>query len=316
MDFQDFVCEKLIRLFPAEAPNPANPHLWEIFKNDAYLYSSRDEKRQLHISTAQASYDYESNPRDSWLIKYFSDRVPPEDFSNSVLLDLGSYCGGRLTYWTEQFSLRKGLGIDINPIFKVMSEDFASYKGIQNIHFRTGFGEALPYDDSSIDFIVSTDVLEHVADVKQTLSECYRVLKDGGRMLIVFPQYLQPLEAHLGMFTTLHGLHWIFPGNVIAKSIYRIYRNKPEASWYLPEFPLRKWERLFDLNGTSVFDFRQIVKDMSWKSSQYTTRPIFTDGRRSNRFPYSILRFLFWLPAHLPFLEELFLGRINVVLTK
>ena len=84
MDLQGFFCEKLISFFPADPPDPSNPHLWEIFKNDAYIYSSRDEKRQLHISTAQASYDYESSFRDSWLIKYFSDRVSTDKFNNSV----------------------------------------------------------------------------------------------------------------------------------------------------------------------------------------------------------------------------------------
>ena len=316
MLFQSLLFEKLLRLFPALPPDPSNPHLWEIFKTEKYLNSSPDQKKSIHIHISQASYDYESDPRDSWLLKYFSDRVSIDSLKASTLLDLGSFCGGRLAYWTETYGLKKGLGIDINPIFKEMSEDFAEHMGIHNMEFLTGYGESLPYENDSIDFIVSTDVLEHVVDVEKTLSECHRVLKKGGSALIAFPQYLQPLEAHIGLFTKLPALHWFFPGKLIAKKIHKIYKDDPEAAWYLPKYPLEKWEKLYSLNGISARKFRKIVGNQKWSSADYSIRPLLSDGRKSRRFPFNILKLLFWLPAHIPFLDELFMGRVNVVLRK
>jgi SAM-dependent methyltransferase len=42
----------------------------------------------------------------------------------------------------------------------------------------------LPLEDSSFDAVLSTQVLEHVADPATYLAECHRVLKPGGRLLL------------------------------------------------------------------------------------------------------------------------------------
>jgi SAM-dependent methyltransferase len=45
-------------------------------------------------------------------------------------------------------------------------------------------GGLLPEEDSRADFVLSTQVLEHVGDPKLYLSECRRVLKEGGRLIL------------------------------------------------------------------------------------------------------------------------------------
>lgn len=42
----------------------------------------------------------------------------------------------------------------------------------------------VPIDDASVDVVLSTQVLEHVADPALYLNECQRVLRPGGRMLL------------------------------------------------------------------------------------------------------------------------------------
>jgi SAM-dependent methyltransferase len=44
--------------------------------------------------------------------------------------------------------------------------------------------ETLPLADQSFDAVLSTQVLEHVSDPRLYLSECFRVLRPGGRMLL------------------------------------------------------------------------------------------------------------------------------------
>lgn len=47
---------------------------------------------------------------------------------------------------------------------------------------------AMPtYADQSLDFFICSHVLEHVSDDRQALSELYRVLKPGGRGLVMTP---------------------------------------------------------------------------------------------------------------------------------
>jgi SAM-dependent methyltransferase len=42
----------------------------------------------------------------------------------------------------------------------------------------------VPADDESVDFVLSTQVLEHVEDPALYLSECHRLLRSGGRLLL------------------------------------------------------------------------------------------------------------------------------------
>jgi ArsR family transcriptional regulator len=61
----------------------------------------------------------------------------------------------------------------------------ARLKGISNVDFRLGNLEALPIDDGELDATVLALVLHHVPDPARALAETARVLKRGGRALII-----------------------------------------------------------------------------------------------------------------------------------
>jgi len=61
-------------------------------------------------------------------------------------------------------------------------------------------GEALPLPDSSISFILSHEVLEHVQDDRQAVVEMLRVLHPAGRIAIFVPNRGYPFETH--------GIYW------------------------------------------------------------------------------------------------------------
>ena len=48
----------------------------------------------------------------------------------------------------------------------------------------------IPYEDNSIDEVLATHILEHIQNIIPLMNECYRVLKEGGRMIIEVPQGL------------------------------------------------------------------------------------------------------------------------------
>lgn len=57
--------------------------------------------------------------------------------------------------------------------------------GVPNVQLSTGALEALPLDDASLDVAIMLLVLHHVAQPARALAEVQRVLKPGGRLLIV-----------------------------------------------------------------------------------------------------------------------------------
>ncbi len=48
-------------------------------------------------------------------------------------------------------------------------------------------GKKFPYGDNSFDAVLHTEVLEHIWDYKEFLSECLRVLKKDGKMFFAIP---------------------------------------------------------------------------------------------------------------------------------
>ena len=178
---------KMFQTFPSES----NFENWEVFNHEIYLKNNEDKKKEIRRATCLARYNIEKDKKFSWMENYFLSNLNPDLLKNKTLLDLGSFTGGRLSAWYENYELKKVYGIDINPIFKIAADEFASEKKI-NAEFKTGVGEKLPYDNNSFDFIVSTDTFEHVQNLENTMNECFRLLS----LLfypLVFIKYLDEL---------------------------------------------------------------------------------------------------------------------------
>lgn len=98
------------------------------------------------------------------------------------MLDAGSGSG------VYSFSLarksEKIESVDIAPEKIKVANKINPFK---NIHFQTGDLCSLRFKNSTFDFIVCSDVIEHIKDDKKAFSELARVLQKGGTMLITLP---------------------------------------------------------------------------------------------------------------------------------
>lgn len=61
-------------------------------------------------------------------------------------------------------------------------------------------GETLPFASNAFDFILSNEVIEHVADDRACVAEMVRALRPGGRLIIFCPNRWYPVEQH--------GIYW------------------------------------------------------------------------------------------------------------
>ena len=57
--------------------------------------------------------------------------------------------------------------------------------GSAPVVFRAGDAAALPFADASFDAVASTQVYEYLRDVDAALAEAHRVLRPGGRLLVL-----------------------------------------------------------------------------------------------------------------------------------
>lgn len=56
--------------------------------------------------------------------------------------------------------------------------------------------EAMPFEDETFDMVFSSLVLVHLKEITPFLDECYRVLKDGGRLILVNVHFRKPMVLH------------------------------------------------------------------------------------------------------------------------
>ena len=102
------------------------------------------------------------------------------DWSDKTVLDLG--CAGG--FMAEALADRGARVTGIDPAAEAIEAARAhARQADREIDYDVGVGESLPYPDASYDAVVCVDVLEHVQDLAQVLSEVHRVLKPGGRFL-------------------------------------------------------------------------------------------------------------------------------------
>jgi 2-polyprenyl-3-methyl-5-hydroxy-6-metoxy-1,4-benzoquinol methylase len=74
--------------------------------------------------------------------------------------------------------------------------EYISINNINNVTASIYDGIKLPVESNSVDVVVSYEVLEHVRDESDALQELYRVLKQGGDILLSVPNKWWIFETH------------------------------------------------------------------------------------------------------------------------
>lgn len=110
--------------------------------------------------------------------------------TGASILDCGCGIGTSSYLLTEEgFNVT---GTDISPLF--ISEAKKRYENQSNLRFYIEDARKMHFSSESFDAVCSYDLLEHVIDVKNVLSEMSRVVKVRGLLIIFMPNHLDPLQ--------------------------------------------------------------------------------------------------------------------------
>lgn len=111
-------------------------------------------------------------------------KLLPEN-SKINILDFGCGDGKLIQYMKRRNKESLMTGVDVSK--KIIE---INKRKIKNAKFYTvDDGERLPFRSNTFDFIVSTDVIEHVYNTEDTFKELARVLKPKGKILLSTPYY-------------------------------------------------------------------------------------------------------------------------------
>jgi ArsR family transcriptional regulator len=97
--------------------------------------------------------------------------------------DLG--CGdGYLTIEAARFA-RRVISIDRSPDVLARGKALAARRKVSNVTWKRGDLERLPIADESVDVALLSQALHHAEDPVRALSEAERILRPGGRVLVL-----------------------------------------------------------------------------------------------------------------------------------
>jgi ArsR family transcriptional regulator len=119
-----------------------------------------------------------------------------------VVADLGAGEG-----WLSQLLARRAekvIAVDNSPKMVAFGRAEAKKKGIPNLEYRLGDLSDPPIPAKSVDIVILSQALHHVPNPQQALSAAAKLLRKGGRLIV-----LDLNQHHFDQARELYGDYWL-----------------------------------------------------------------------------------------------------------
>lgn len=173
-----------------------------------------------------------------------------------TLVDVGCGPGYLIAKTAKEMPDLHIIGVDVsNEMVAAAARNLASLGFSERVEFRRGDSLRLPFEDDSVDNVVSTLSLHHWANPKGAFLEIYRVLKPDGQLLLEdFRRDPRRLFYWLIAFATT-----VAPSFLHTQALRRI--NEPMNSLLASYTP----SELESLMSETPFAKRSIKGGMGWQ---------------------------------------------------
>ncbi|HLE10370.1 MAG: bifunctional demethylmenaquinone methyltransferase/2-methoxy-6-polyprenyl-1,4-benzoquinol methylase [Bdellovibrionales bacterium RIFOXYD12_FULL_39_22] len=173
-------------------------------------------KRQLPVAKTQIPqtfnqiahrYDFLNHLLSFGVDKYWRNKMVdalPKDNNNLTILDLATGTGDVAIQFAQKYpGIKKIIGCDPADNMMAIGEKKVRRLNLSHlIEFKSGNAHNLPFADESFDVVSMAFGLRNIPDMERGLSEIHRVLRRGGRAII---------------------LEFSIPENTIVKGPYLLY---------------------------------------------------------------------------------------------
>jgi len=119
-----------------------------------------------------------------------------------VVADLGAGEGTLAQLLAQR--AEKVIAVDLSPKMVEFGQDLANQNGLKNLEYRIGDIEEPPINDASLDLAILSQALHHAERPQRALDAAFRILKPGGRLIV-----LDLLQHHFEEARELYADRWL-----------------------------------------------------------------------------------------------------------
>lgn len=172
----------------------------------------------------------------SW--NHFSD----DHVDGKEVVDFGCGDGQLAFYLVFEKQPKRMVGVDLSETAIERARQRQSEREVAPavLEFLNSGKDRLPLDKESFDTLLAFDCMEHVMAPEAILNDWHRVLRPGGRCLIVWFPFKGPWGPHMESLIPIPWAPVIFGERALFRAAEKIYD--------LPEFTPRHWD--LDETGT------------------------------------------------------------------
>lgn len=100
-----------------------------------------------------------------------------------VVADLGAGEGTLAQLLAQR--AEKVIAVDLSPKMVEFGQNLAIQNGLTNLEYRIGDIENPPIDDASLDLAILSQALHHAEHPQRAIDAAFRILKPGGRLIVL-----------------------------------------------------------------------------------------------------------------------------------
>jgi len=145
-----------------------------------HLLRKRRDKARAYFDELAGRFGKDYVPGRSWkalaeaLLKVLNYRI---------VADLGAG-EGTLSQLLAQRA-EKVIAVDLSPKMVEFGQSLAAQHGLANLEYRLGDIEEPPIDDGSLDLAILSQALHHAEHPQRAIDSAFRILKPGGRLIVL-----------------------------------------------------------------------------------------------------------------------------------
>jgi len=164
-----------------------------------HLLRKRKDRSRAYFDELAGRFGKDYVPGRSW--KALAEALI-KVLNYQVVADLGAGEGTLAQLLAQR--AEKVIAVDLSPKMVEFGQNLAAQNGLANLEYRIGDIENPPIENESLDLAILSQALHHAEHPQRALDAAFRILKPGGRLIV-----LDLLQHHFEEARELYADRWL-----------------------------------------------------------------------------------------------------------